>query len=149
VRDGIENKVAQVTKSKCTVDCTGDVCCGDVILFTENVYSGSHRKPVYRGDRWILAQVIADSYGASKQQHTFTLLLIDCGGEGSEEVRTIAVRNKGTIKRKGRNVYRYSPHRALWTNEDERKIVLKEKHQRGDAARAERSFRREDCSYEW
>lgn len=140
----------KVAKPECTIDCTGDVCCGDTILFTEKVFGGSYRKPVYRGERWIYAEVIADSYGAAKQQHTLTLKLVECGGEGAEEVCAIAARNQGTIRRKARNVYANGTYRLPWADEEAREKVLEEKYRRGAVARAERSVRREEeLKYGW
>ena len=40
------------------IDCTGDVCVGDVILFTESVIGGTHRKPLFLGER----RIAADAY---------------------------------------------------------------------------------------
>ena len=68
-----------------TIDCTGDVCPGDVILFSETVFGGSHRSPVALGTRQIAATVIRDSYGAGKQQHTFTLVV--AGSDGCHALR--------------------------------------------------------------
>ena len=42
---------------KYTIDCTGDVCQGDDILFSETVFGGSHRSPVALGTRRIAAAV--------------------------------------------------------------------------------------------
>ena len=75
------------------------------ILFSETVFGGSHRSPVALGTRRIAAAVIRDSYGAGKQQHTFTLLVI--GSDGYD-----ALRRGATIRRKGRNVYRNAVLRA-------------------------------------
>ena len=64
-------------QSKNWIDCTGDVVTGDTIRFTEAVFSGSHRKPKFRGNREIVANVVKDSYGEKKQQHTFTIVVIE------------------------------------------------------------------------
>lgn len=116
-------------------DCTGDVCRGDVILFTESVFGGSHRRPKYLGERRIVARVIGDSYGSVRQQHTFTLeVLVSEGVQPLEAgIRT---------RRKGRNVYRNDCRRLPWADEHARRAALDEKHARGDAARAERAERR-------
>lgn len=123
-----------------SLSCTGDVCRGDTILFTEAVFSGSFRRPHYDGDRRIVAKVLSDSYGDKKQQHTFTLLVI-----ASDGVDPIAPDTR--IKRKGRNIYRKGTTRLRWENEADRKAALDEKHGRGSQARAERSERREDWSF--
>lgn len=41
---------------------------------------GSYRKPRFLGERRVAARVLADSYGSAKQQHTFTLLVIESDG---------------------------------------------------------------------
>ena len=118
---------------KYTIDCTGDVCQGDDILFSETVFGGSHRSPVALGTRRIAAAVIRDSYGAGKQQHTFTLLVI--GSDGYD-----ALRRGATIKRKGRNVYRNGVLRADRLD-GARAAALDDKHTRGSRARAARAIR--------
>ena len=126
--------------SDCTTRCTGDVVKGDIILFTESVFGGSFRKPVHLGERKILAEVMQESYGAGKQQHTFTLRLIRCTGFDASEVRKKAKKN-GTLRRKGRNIYRNGTLRAP-RDQEERAACLREKHERGAKARAEREARR-------
>ncbi len=119
-------------------DCTGDACQGDVILFTEGVFGGSVRKPRYLGDRRIVATIHKDSYGADRQQHTFTLIV-----RASDGIDAIAAGS--VIRRKGRNVYRHGTRRKAWTDEAERASILDEKHARGDVARAARDTRRVEC----
>lgn len=123
----------------CSIPCTGDVCAGDIIRFVEAVFCGSHRKPQFLGDREIIARVIADSYGAAKQQHTFSLEVIASSG-----CQALAAGIRTT--RKGRNVYRNGTWRALWDDEAARKAVLAEKHHRGDFARAARTERKEHAA---
>ncbi len=113
----------------------GDVVAGDTIRLTESVFGGSYREPRYRGSRTIEAEVVRDSYGAAKQQHTFTLRVIGSTGVEALEAGKI-------IRRKGRNVYRGQPDRLQWSDESERDIVAAEKHRRGDTARAARDDRR-------
>lgn len=125
----------QITTADFTHDCTGDVCTGDTILFTEAVFGGSHRRPKYLGERRIVARVIGDSYGAERQQHTFTIEVLACEG-----VQPIEAGTRTT--RKGRNVYRNGCRRMPWPDESQRQEALDEKHIRGDAARAERAERR-------
>ncbi|HBG51913.1 MAG TPA: hypothetical protein DDW89_08925, partial [Gammaproteobacteria bacterium] len=124
-----------INYSAFTHDCTGDVCTGDVILFSEAVFGGSHRRPTHLGERTIVARVLKDSYGAERQQHTFTLEVIACEG-----VQPIEAGTRTT--RKGRNVYRNGCRRMPWQDESQRREALNEKHTRGDAARAERAERR-------
>jgi hypothetical protein len=113
------------------IDATGDVVVGDIIIFTESVFQRGGRRPQYLGDRTIEARVMRDSYGAEKQQHTFTLEIIKSGGEQPLKAGALT-------RRKGRNVYRNGVTRAPWENEQARWIAQKEKHARGDEARAAR-----------
>ena len=118
-----------------TIPCTGDVVAGDVIEFTEAVFAGSFRKPRYVGERTIQAEVLRDSYGAAKQQHTFTLKVLASAGAEPLSAGTITTR-------KGRNVYRNGTRRAPWPVEADRRAALDEKHARGDLARADRAERK-------
>lgn len=115
-------------------DCTGDVVVGDIIRFDETVWSGYRSKRAL-GDRQVIATVVADSYGAAKQQHTFSLEVISSSGCEPLEVGK-------RVRRKGRNVYRNGTQRQPWLDEGERFAVQRDKHSRGDAARAERDLRR-------
>lgn len=116
------------------IDCTGDACAGDTIKFTEGVFGGSHRRPKYLGDRFVIAKVVKDSYGAAKQQHTFTIVIVESTG-----TRPLVAGTKTT--RKGRNVYRNGCERLPWSDESLRDKALEDKHARGDAARARRDLR--------
>lgn len=116
------------------LDCTGNVVAGDVIRFTEGVFSGSYRKPRFLGERTIEAKIIRDSYGGGRQQHTFTLRVIR--SEGYDLLPAGQV-----IRRKGRNVYRNDCWRQSWADEAARAAACTEKHERGDAARTEREAR--------
>lgn len=117
------------------IDCTGDACVGDTIKFKEAVFGGSFRKPKFLGDREITAKIIKDSYGADKQQHTFTIEVISSSGSDPLTPGTVTTR-------KGRNVYKNGTHRIKWDNEADRKKSLDDKHVRGDIARAERDKRK-------
>lgn len=118
-----------------TIPCTGDVVAGDTIEFTEAVFAGSFRKPKYVGERVIQAEVVRDSYGADKQQHTFTLKVLASSGAEALAAGTVTTR-------KGRNVYRNGNRRAPWTVEADRRAALDEKHARGDLVRADRASRK-------
>ena len=117
------------------ISCTGDACTGDVIMFSETVWEGSFRKPKSKGTRTIKARIVKDSYGVDKQQHTFTLDVEECTGVDLLETGS-------TIKRKGRNIYRNGTVRLKWADENERRKVLEDKHQRGDEARLARTARK-------
>ena len=119
-----------------SVDCTGDVVRGDRIRFSEAVFGGSHRRPKFLGLRTIEAEVLTESYGADRQQHTFSLLV-----HASDGIDAPAPGKR--IRRKGRNIYRRRCFRAPWEDETARRAAAAEKHRRGDAARAVRKQRRE------
>ncbi|KAI3785035.1 hypothetical protein L1987_44144 [Smallanthus sonchifolius] len=85
-------------RSSFSINCTGDACRGDVVLFKQNMYD-NHRNLI--GRRTVVGRIANESYGASTQQHTF------------------------------------SP----WESEEERSKVLREKHERGKAARHKRKLR--------
>lgn len=108
-----------------TINCTGDVCKGDEIVFSEAIFSGSWKNAKFSHFEVIKGVVVNDSYGTDKQQHTFTIQLSD-----------------GTkIKRKGRNIYKYLTLRKE-RDEKERSLALEEKHERGDKARTKRFLRK-------
>ncbi|KAI8552936.1 hypothetical protein RHMOL_Rhmol06G0306800 [Rhododendron molle] len=58
-------------------NCKGDACTGDVVMFEQNVYeifniaSRSASGPPC-GTRIVAGRIVKESYGAAKQQHTFT-----------------------------------------------------------------------------
>jgi len=112
---------------------------GDTVKFKEAVFSGSYKKPRWVGDREITAEVINDSYGDKKQQHTFTIRVIHCTGYDCLPTGKITTR-------KGRNIYKNDPVRLTWENEDERVGASEEKHKRGAVARERRTIRREMAS---
>ena len=106
-----------------------DACQGDLIVWIESEFSGSYRKPKYDGSYARIGMITSDSYGAGKQQHTFSIDMFSDGG---------AIRK---TRRKGRNIYR----NACWIlNADraDRSIALDDKHTRGSEARADREFRK-------
>lgn len=111
-----------------TIDCTGDACVGDRVAFERATFTGSWRNAKFAGFELVRGEIIRDSYGADKQQHTFTLRLV----EGSE------------IRIKGRKLYANRTFRQPWADESQRNAALADKHVRGDAARAERAERKGD-----
>ena len=127
----IETKPTKVYR----IDGTGDVVNGDRIRWSEAVFSGSHRKPTFEGKRTTEAEVVADSYGAVKQQHTFSLLVVRAEG-------TSAPSPGERTRRKGRNIYHNGCYRAVGKNEAACRESQDEKHNRGDAARTDRESRR-------
>ena len=106
------------------VDCTGDCVVGDDVRFTRAIFTGSYKKPKFQGYEIVTGTIIAESYGADRQQHTFTILLPDG--------------RKTFIK--GRNLYRHGTWRKRWENEAAWAAVLEEKHQRGKEARRRKTI---------
>ena len=117
------------------INCTGDVVAGDTIRFVEGVFEGSFKNPRHLGDRVVVAEVMKDSYGEAKQQHTFSMKVVESSGcEAHEPGRK--------LRRKGRNVYRNGTERLEWADEKVRDNAAGEKHGRGDSARRARDARR-------
>lgn len=108
-----------------SIDCTGDACAGDEVCFEKPTFTGYFKNAKFAGFERISGKIIRDSYGIQKQQHTFTLET-----------------EKGEIIRiKGRNLYKNKLYRKPWENEKNRVDSLKEKHNRGNSARADRDLR--------
>ena len=108
-----------------SINTTGDCVVGDEVSFERASFTGSFRNAKFSGFELIQGKIVADSYGRDKQQHTFTIELLD----GS----------KVTIK--GRNLYANGTYRKLWVDESQRGLVADEKHARGAKARAAREYR--------
>ena len=100
-----------------TVDITGDACKGDKVMFARAKFTGSRRRPKFAGIEIITGEIVKDSYGYAKSQHTFT---IKTGGE------------KMMIK--GRNLYGIATF-AKPRETDDRRDALDDKHERGEQAR--------------
>ncbi len=79
------------------------------------------------GRRQVIAEVLRDSYGEAKQQHTFTLVVMH--SEGYD-----ALTRGHRIQRKGHNLYRNGTERQRWLDKRERRVRLGEKHRRGAEA---------------
>lgn len=116
-----------------SIDCTGDCVVGDVVRFERSVFTGSFRRPIFSGFEIVEGRIVKDSYGAAKQQHTFTIELAD----GSKMLI------------KGRNLYRHGVHRKPWEDEARRKQAADEKHLRGDTARRARAIRKSMQFQSW
>ncbi|KAH6788253.1 SAP domain-containing protein [Perilla frutescens var. hirtella] len=124
-------------RSSFRLDCTGDVCKGDIVLFHQRVHQTSGKTARNRtvGRRTVAGRIIKESYGATRQQHTFTVeVLWNRGTKKLDPLFPLLV--------KGRNLYRLKTFRQLWQNEKERVEVLAEKHRRGNAARSIRAMKR-------
>ena len=135
-RDANEKEFKKLPKITSTykIQCAGDVCVGDEIVYASRVWDripiNSYGKLVNAVVNYELIQctVKRDSYGAGKQQHTFTLELP----------------NKKKKLIKGRNLYGVGVWRKEWKNESERGNALDEKHTRGNEARKAREARRDE-----
>ncbi|KAJ7963322.1 Zinc finger CCCH domain-containing protein 62 [Quillaja saponaria] len=125
--------------SSFVLNCKGDACTGDVVLFEQNVYemfniaSRSAGAPPC-GKRIVAGRILKESYGAAKQQHTFTIEVLWSKGEKPyPPLHPLLI--------KGRNLYRLKTLRQRWDDEEERQIILMDKHSRGFVARSDREVR--------
>lgn len=136
IKDG--NGQRQYPRSSFTINCTGDVCKGDVVLFQQKVYKKfekMRRGGEQSGKRTIAGRIVKESYGAAKQQHTFTVEVL--WSQGVKQLPPLF-----PLLVKGRNLYKMKTFRQRWRDEEERLEVLGEKHKRGDAARFIRATRK-------
>lgn len=136
LKDG--NGEALYPRSSFVINCTGDVCKGDLVLFTQKVYERFDKMTRHGrvlGKRTVAGKVVKESYGAAKQQHTFTVEVL--WSRGIKELCPLF-----PLLVKGRNLYKMKTFRQRWSNEAERLIVLAEKHRRGGAARLVRAMKR-------
>ncbi|XP_031499798.1 zinc finger CCCH domain-containing protein 62 [Nymphaea colorata] len=137
VKDGGGQKL--YPKSSFVLNCKGDACTGDVVMFEQNVYdmfsivSRSATAPPC-GTRLVAGRIVKESYGVAKQQHTFTIEVL-----WSEGVKPLPALHPLLIK--GRNLYKLKTMRQRWPNEMERSSVIQEKHLRGSRARFSREAR--------
>ena len=125
-------KLTKTSIKKFSVNCTGDCCVGDIVQFEKAVFGGSYRKPKFLYNEQITAEILKDSYGADKQQHTFTIQILAIDGKKENKKTTI----------KGRNIYRNGTQRIKWINEGARLNSIEEKHGRGDQARKDKFDRK-------
>ncbi|KAJ9562263.1 hypothetical protein OSB04_007423 [Centaurea solstitialis] len=129
-------------RSSFSINCTGDACKGDVVLFTQKVYN-KFDKASRRGDvvgkRTVAGRIVKESYGASKQQHTFTIEVL--WSKGPQKLSPLS-----PLLVKGRNLYRFRTLRQPWKSEAERSKVLGEKHKRGEAARHKRKLKKTEIA---
>lgn len=81
-----------------SIDCTGDCCNGDEIAFFN----------AGKSDERLYGIIVNDSYGAAKQQHTFTIELLD--GEkmmikGRNLYKMGVLRKNGLTRQKGKQFW--------------------------------------------
>ncbi|XP_004511956.1 uncharacterized protein [Cicer arietinum] len=129
-------------RSSFNINCTGDVCMGDVVLFRQKVYekfSKVTRHGRVLGNRTIAGRVVKESYGAAKQQHTFTVEVL--WSSGVKKLPSLSC-----LLVKGRNLYKQKTYRQRWKNEADRVKVLSEKHRRGAAARFAKALKQKKKS---
>ncbi|XBI99874.1 hypothetical protein VPH35_019881 [Triticum aestivum] len=123
-------------RSSFCINCKGDVCRGDTVLFKQKVHEKSgKRHSKCMGKRIVAGKVVKESYGKDKQQHTFTIQVFWSKGVGKLPPLYL-------LLVKGRNLYRMMTFRQAWANEANRLKALEEKHNRGDAARRVRASNR-------
>lgn len=121
------------------LNCKGDACLGDVVIFEQNVYemfsiASRCATGPSSGTRTVAGRIVKESYGAAKQQHTFTIEVLWSKGEKPwPPLHPLLI--------KGRNLYRIKTMRQRWADEGERQKVLQEKHARGFCARSSRDRR--------
>jgi hypothetical protein len=110
------------------------IVAGDVIRFRERVFRGKFPWRKRRGSRTVIARVLRESYGAKRQQHTFTIEVISCEGNDPLAPGTM-------LRRKGRNFYRMAKRR-LWDDETARLVALEEKYARREVMKEARRERK-------
>uniref|UniRef100_A0A2N9HXF5 C3H1-type domain-containing protein n=1 Tax=Fagus sylvatica TaxID=28930 RepID=A0A2N9HXF5_FAGSY len=129
--------------SSFVLNCKGDACTGDVVMFEQNVYemfniaSRSASGPPC-GKRIVAGRIVKESYGAAKQQHTFTF------SGYSNQIEVLWSKGEKPLHPlliKGRNLYRLKTLRQRWEDEGKRQKVLMDKHSRGSLARSDREAR--------
>lgn len=119
------------------IDAGNDVVTGDIVEFKQDVFGGSYKRPTYLGQRTVHGEVLRESYGADKQQHTFTIKPLNVEGVNADELL-----KKDSFRIKGRNLYKHGVLREMSDDEAARKLVADEKHERGAAAREARDIRK-------
>lgn len=127
----LKNNFSYNKKLKNDIDLNKDACIDDVIIFQQAIFGGSWKKPKFLGYNTRICKVLNESYGAEKQQHTFTLKDL----ENQEEFRI-----------KGRNIYGNGFARIKGNQKEElaRVEIATEKHTRGDIAREMRKIRKSE-----
>ncbi|KAI3726263.1 hypothetical protein L1987_66060 [Smallanthus sonchifolius] len=117
-------------RSSFSINCTGDACRGDVVMFKQNMYD-SQRNII--GRRTVAGRIADESYGASTPHHTFSVEVL--WSDQLKKLNPLSI-----LLLKGRNFYRFGTFRQPWESEEERSKVLREKHERGKAARHKRKL---------
>lgn len=108
------------------IDCTGNCCVHDEITFERAVYDGSYPNATFSHNERVKGVITKESYGKSKQQHTFTIFDME---------------TQKSFRIKGRNLYKNGVLRKKWDDEKKRALVLQDKYLRGLEARKAREER--------
>ncbi|KAK9670403.1 hypothetical protein RND81_13G199800 [Saponaria officinalis] len=116
------------------------------VMSVGEILSSSHKRSMevtrngkLLGKRTIAGRIVKESYGAAKQQHTFTVEVL--WSKGVKKLPPLF-----PLLVKGRNLYRLNTYRQPWKYEGDRRQILAEKHRRGTAARLKREKRKKGWS---
>lgn len=109
-----------------SVDCQGDVCIGDVVLFKQRIFEEKFDnclRKIYPllGDRTVAGRIVNDSYGVMKQQRTVTVEVLWSTGV----MPFPPLRN---LRLKGQDFRALKILRQLWLDEAKRAKVFLERH---------------------
>ncbi|KAM0032199.1 putative transcription regulator SAP family [Helianthus debilis subsp. tardiflorus] len=128
LKDG--NAESLYPKSSFSINCTGDACRGDIVLFKQNMYN--NQRDII-GRRTVAGRIVNESYSASTE-HTFSVEVL--WSKWFKKLDPLSI-----LLVKGRNLYQFGTFRQAWESEAERSEVLKEKHERGKEARRKRKWK--------
>lgn len=97
---------------------TKEITVGDIVVFTEDVYSGTFFDSSLIGKRTVVARVFKQSYG--QQYITFSMEVLESIGCNSKEII-----DKQFIRKKEPNLFsKYAVYRQLWKNEINRYYLI-------------------------
>ncbi|CAI7855954.1 unnamed protein product, partial [Closterium sp. NIES-53] len=83
------------------INCTGDVCRKDVVLFRQRIFKGHSKKSKCLGCRMVAGRVVMESYGEKRQQHTFTVEVIwSTGLQALPPMKQLLVKGRFLYKHK-------------------------------------------------
>ena len=94
-----------------------DLVVGDTILWIEPEFTGSFKNARFDGYTYKIGEIVKDSYGSKKAQHTFTIKLD----------------NGEKVMKKGRTIMK--EYSTVLKQADNREASLDEKHKRGISAK--------------
>ncbi|CAI5475536.1 unnamed protein product [Closterium sp. Yama58-4] len=106
----VQSAKRQYPRTSFHINCTGDDCKNDVVLFNQRISARSvtrhERKATHGGYRSVAGRVVSESYGVKKQQHTFTVEVIWRSG-----LHALAPMTQLLVK--GRVLYRHKTFRQV------------------------------------